>query len=512
VSGLVVLVGGSREDAVRAMERAPHRGAVREVVELDGITLGVQAPSNPHPHLGASLHVDEDRAVVTTGTPDARTLARDPSAPGSYAAVVIDRRTGRVTPRRTHPGERPLFTRDGSYASEPKQLARPGDAADREALIERIGGGTQLPDRTGIAGVHRVLPEWEPEIGTAEMCLEEAIETFRVLLGRAVERRHTPTTGVLMSGGLDSTAVAAMVPRPARVVSARHLDHPSADETPYIQAAGNALGADVTWTHPRPATFVVEEGLLHDGPDIAPLTGNMREKLRAARAAGLTAMMDGHDGDVVFGSMTRLGSHLLRTGQLRLLRAVAAGHARRTGSTTGRVLTGIVRRELLPPSPPAVPGWVDAELAEVMRRPGPRTWVEAQRVALTVSLPLVLEHLERIGLTEGVPLLHPLADPDVVSFLASLPPAVRFAGGRPKALVQLGFPELPAAVRDRETKTSFSAVATAGATPETIREAIERIGRAPGVAGEPPVDYLSFGERALLARALSAGAFVEALG
>jgi hypothetical protein len=55
----------------------------------------------------------------------------------------------------------------------------------------------------------------------------------------------------------------------------------------------------------------------------------------------------------------------------------------------------------------------------------------------------------------GVVLRHPFGDRELLEFLLSLPPEAKHAGGRWKALVRDGFPELPSAVRDNPRKTIF---------------------------------------------------------
>jgi asparagine synthase (glutamine-hydrolysing) len=577
VSGFGCVIGAGTDEAVvrRMLETASHRGPVRSTWCEGGVGVGVQGRSGEHPFVSGGCHIDSDVVAVGTGalfrgasvvTGDAAIRAvaqayragRLATLAGSFAAVVVDRRTGRTVAVRSAVGERPLFwRREGAsvaFASEVKQLAAWSDRppVDEEAVLDLVAQRFERPERTTYVGIRRLLPGttvevagevterqfWRPGdgAGTRSVSFDEAVGEFRRLLHQAVARRLGPGIAVLMSGGLDSTSVAAEAAPihldrygfPLRVVSAAYPDHPTVDESGAIEAAVEALGCEVVWVRPRPRPFrdITRRAWLHDGPDMAPLSANLEEILAGARGAGVTASLDGHDGDTVLGLSAEAVGALLRRG-----RWVTA--ARRVGFMRRRQGVGrarAVRRVLIPGLVDAVPGargawrrvrhsgnlrpaWVSGPLRQ--EDAVATDWSRDQPAAVGHLLLLALENLERTALTCGVSLLHPYSDPDVVDFLLSLPTEIQFAGGASKALVRSAYPELPPAVRERVDKTVFTDVAVAGASRQEILTEVRATPRfLPGIdwaALERRLDdgEIPFQERALIGRALAGDAFLE---
>ena len=112
--------------------------------------------------------------------------------------------------------------------------------------VRRLGPGELLLlDRQGF----RAQRYWEPRFAEPANLSPEALGAeVRGALERAVRARTSPRTptGVLMSGGLDSSAVAAvgasLRQREVRAYSATFPDHPAADESELIAELGRALG------------------------------------------------------------------------------------------------------------------------------------------------------------------------------------------------------------------------------------------------------------------------------
>jgi len=579
MSGFVCVIGREAgEAAVREMlEAAPHRGPVRSAWSEEGVAVGVQGRAGESPFVSGGCHVDPEVVAVGTGAvfrgasvvtgdaamqgvAEAHRAGRLTTMSGSLAAVVVERRTGRAVAVRSPVGERPLFwRREGAsvaFASEVKQLAAWSDRppVDEEAVLDLVAQRFERPERTTYVGIRRLLPGsklevagevverrfWRPGegAGTRSVPFEEAVREFRRLLRQAVGRRLGPGTAVLMSGGLDSTSVAAEAAPlhleqygvSLRVVSAVYPDHPAVDESGAIRAAAEALGCEVVWVRPRPKPFrlLARRGWLQDGPDMAPLSSNLEEMLAGARGAGLTACLDGHDGDTVLGLSAGAVGALLRRGRWMTAARRVGFMRRRLGIGRARA----IRRVLIPglidavpgarpawrwlrPSADPWPGWVSEPLRQA---DGTVTdWSRDQPGAVGHLLVLGLENLERTALTCGVDVLHPYSDPEVVDFLLSLPPEIQFARGASKALVRSAYPELPPEVVGRVDKTVFTDVAVAGASRHEILTEVRAIPRfLPGIDwaalerrlcdGEMP-----FHERAFLGRALAGEAFLEAV-
>ncbi len=160
---------------------------------------------------------------------------------GMYAFAVWDERKGKLLLGRDRFGEKPLYYCDSgeaiSFGSEISVLANlPGTEIDAAALDEYFvfgyvpGPGTilttinQLPAAhtlTWTRGEHgiRLARYWEPVVSSGEapaptpVLIEQATE----LLSRAVKSRlmSDAPLGVFLSGGVDSTIVAALAARHA---------------------------------------------------------------------------------------------------------------------------------------------------------------------------------------------------------------------------------------------------------------------------------------------------------
>jgi asparagine synthase (glutamine-hydrolysing) len=537
------------------LRAAPHRGPIRAVVGESPFVVGVQEGAGCHPFASVGVFADErmvaalsgclyendsivtgERAAGRFALASAQGSSGVASLRGAFAAIACDRASGSVLTYRSPVGERPLFWREGPYgiafASEVKQLlAVPGTEAvvDEEAVLDLLALRLGNPRRTVYRGVRR-LPSgstiardpsggtreerlWHPGslVGRSSLSFGEAIAEFRRLLWRAVSRRLAADSAVFMSGGLDSTAVAAAAAplfadrfgRRLRVVSAVYPDHPSADESRYAEAVVRALDLDPVWVRPAPRPFLglEAEAELHDGPSIAPLGSNFALLVQGARREGTGSALDGMDGDSLFGDygggLTRA---LARRGAVRQIARLVAntrrrdrvGWARATASVGlalvgPRPLTAYRRVRRRPPDPTMLSPapWTTGRLADRLVVERPEGWAAGQAAVYEGPLELLLETHERLALAHGLTLLHPLADLDLVELFLSLPPEVKFATGESKGLVRHGFPELPEAVRRRTVKTRFTDVVVAAAPAGDVLAAVRSTPRKlPGIDWE----------------------------
>ncbi len=159
---------------------------------------------------------------------------------GMFALAIWDRRAARLLLARDRLGEKPLyFMRAGevfAFASEIKALFEvPGmsRAVSPEGLASYLTLGYVAPPHTLFAGVEKLAPGewlrvdregvrrgqyWQPEMDTLEpshASYDETVKQVRAALEEAVTLRLMSDVplGVFLSGGVDSTAVAALVTR-----------------------------------------------------------------------------------------------------------------------------------------------------------------------------------------------------------------------------------------------------------------------------------------------------------
>ncbi|HEX9669208.1 MAG TPA: asparagine synthase-related protein, partial [Thermoanaerobaculia bacterium] len=206
---------------------------------------------------------------------------------GAYAAAVYDRASRKLLLLRDRSGERGLYWCDTGegflFASEPAQLVasgRIGGEPHRARLLAYLLGAPAEPTWSYFARVHRVPEGCQVRVTAERIELDrywdwttvdaaswngaDAAPELAHRLGEAVERRlaRQGETGVLLSGGLDSTSIAAQaagaLERRGRQLYAFTWTSPSGDgidETPLsrtlIRSRGNvvehSVEADALW-------------------------------------------------------------------------------------------------------------------------------------------------------------------------------------------------------------------------------------------------------------------------
>jgi asparagine synthetase B (glutamine-hydrolysing) len=554
VSGIAVLsVPGDGAGAIETMlSAAPHRGGELRVSTEGTVAVGVQRSGTEPAFTDAGMSRDRGLLVTVRGClyrgssilsgdevahEVARVFRSDGIAgvarlPGAFAAVVADG-PDRILAARSPLDGPPLFWRRTAealgVACEVKQLrVGPFGVAevDTDGLVGQVALDFHDRVRTSYLGISRLpagawvdlsLPFPEPVVWWAadrlyaeeRPSLEEATAEVRSRLTAAVARRMTAETAVAMSGGLDSTAVAATAAplhisrhgRPLRAVSAVFPDHPSADESRQIQATAAALGLELSTVAPvlRPFEGHAADAELHDGPGLVVVPDIFRALLDAARARGATALLDGFDGDSLFGSVQGVQRALLRRRRIGELVALARVRRRRDGvslrtslrreavaAVAGPRVRRLYRRARRVTEPAPMPDWVRPPLSDRVRdrqaRGNAESWRRGQVWIYSEGLELGVENWERLGLAAGVEIMHPLADRDLVEFCLRLAPEVKVARGLGKALVRLGFPELPAVVTERLDKPVLDGPMTAAAQPDAALRLVDTTAQAlPGV-------------------------------
>ncbi len=436
---------------------------------------------------------------------------------GDFALLVWDHERGEGLLARDQLGVRGMFLHDASdglyFASEVRHLLAllprrpapdPVSVAHWIAMSNRPGVGTLY------AGIHRLHPGttlmldrqgvrehryWTPRFSEPLSGSEPQLaDEVRAGLDRAVHRRISPQglTGVLMSGGLDSSSVAAVAATqaPGRVAAYSGVfpEYPEVDESNLIDELRDALDL------PGTTAVVGAGGLLAsvleyvsawDTPPVGWSEFWMLPLMRAASRAGIEIVLGGTGGDELFGSRVYLLADLLRTGHpsqaIGLVRQLpGAGYRSAHGREVARMVASLAVSGALPLrlhqlvsrpfSGRDTPEWLRPEAARDLlvsddplawkRLEGPRWWANiAHGLTHVIEEAGVLQHQRRRSASAGLEARHPMFDLDLVELCLRQPPRATFDPRHNRPVLRAAMAGLlPDSVRLRPGKAWFDSL------------------------------------------------------
>ncbi|ACU88253.1 asparagine synthase (glutamine-hydrolyzing) [Desulfomicrobium baculatum] len=390
-----------------------------------------------------------------------------PRLPGMFAFALWDDREQRLLCARDRFGEKPLYyahTDDGSlvFASEIKAIIRSGlvrPVINRTAVANFLTlryvpeGMTIYRDvhslPPGHALVHEndnttVFPYWQPPAPMEHPpSPEEAAEEFRTLMTRAVRGCLVADVevGLLLSGGLDSTTIAAHAVREMPLRSFAFGFAGPRDERPFAREVAIAYGLD----HVELADDVL------DLPAMLMTLCRVYDEPFADSSALPTYMLCRRVREHVKVALTGDGGDELLAGYDYWYGPLAGA----TDPQGGRV--GWSRS--------AERHWADvthfseAEIADMQlpRVQRPRivhasgSVDDAMRLDIATFLPAdILKKIDRAAMAHGLELRAPFLDNELASFLISLPWQFKTDGTRHKIIMRQAFAEIwPESIRRR---------------------------------------------------------------
>jgi asparagine synthase (glutamine-hydrolysing) len=428
---------------------------------------------------------------------------------GDFAFAVWDRRRRRLFLARDPMGMRSLHIRAESgrflFATEVQQLlAAPGvpDELFRPAVAAYLAGGFGSPEWTFHSGVERLPP------GHALVAGRDGIRTWRYWAPDADHRiryrnddaytdhfldllkgamrtrlRSVRPAGILLSGGMDSGAIAATVgwleaheanldiPEVRAYSFAwealaecdeRHISGPLAA---HCGLSVSEVPADDAW----PLQPGWESAVDPDTPELFGHYVPLERSFRRAQDEGMGLMLSGDRGDLVAGMTIFDLPALVRSGRwltlMRELRALARWHDRSLRRQARRELLRVLiesarfhraswgalppfRRFHAPPSRKRGPEWLAEDLAREAMEAREEAWIEPvpplpshaarerYRMIFTPMHMLGVATSERMHARHGQGFADPWSDRRIAEFACQVPQRILNRVGEPKRLTR----------------------------------------------------------------------------
>ncbi len=331
---------------------------------------------------------------------------------GSFTLVVADPEAGWLSVARDHLGDLKVYyrlserqliaaTEAGVILADESVSAQPDEHSAARFLGFRFGHS----ERSFFRGIRELAPAhrlrvsgerdvieryWRFKQSTNTAPVEEVRHGFLDHLRRSMQHHLSglplDRVGLSLSGGLDSTALAAVAPRGIRAYSWSFEATPDPAERANIEAVSSHLELPVRWIDGDahgPLSGDFRSTFVHESsPYINPFAALKMELYSTARSDGCRRMMVGDAGDVLYGASNLWLRDALAGRQPRALSSLA-GAVRQ--AWTGDLLCRAALRRLVP----------FQDVARTLLRRNTTPWLTAEGVSL-----LPLERLSPI-LPEG---------------------------------------------------------------------------------------------------------------
>jgi asparagine synthase (glutamine-hydrolysing) len=410
-------------------------------------------------------------------------------------------------------GIKPLhYARVGSlvcFASDAVQvLAHPAvpDGYNEQEIAAYLANQCEDPERSFFTAIRKLAPGqrllataegmraeryWSPRPAEIRYSRDEDYAAhFLDIFQRSVTDRLRGAgsfAGIAMSGGLDSTSVAALAQRSpsvrVRAYSFVFDRFAECDERSYSRAMTEELGLDVEPVEAEILWSLESQGVVPVSADM-PFTGwrtCYEQIFRRMAAGGSRVLLTGHGGDGLFRGSSMTYAERLRRGDLGAVREVAR-HAMRLGEPLPRVFYRYFGRPHLPAGAdrllrsafgrrpePFLPSWVRPDFAHRVDLAGRQRILQPRNLFASrarqefysnlVGIPwyrrLANWH-ERSAAVSGIEMRHPFLDRRLFEYVLAIPGEQLFRLDSSKALLRQSMAGIiPEKIRLRKGKTRF---------------------------------------------------------
>jgi len=420
------------------------------------------------------------------------------AAEGMFSFAAVDILAGDLWLARDRFGEKPLYVdrRDGfAFCSELAPLVLTARSARRPSargLAALLRAGYPWPGISAVEGISELRPgTWlrrssagaeesghywdlpdrvDEECGPAERCGSQIL----ALLDASVRERLVADVpvGLFLSGGIDSSAIAASAVRATSSIAAVTVgfDDAAHDERPLARQTAARLGIELHEESAQTGSFsevVVDELLQHFGQPFHDTSAIPTRSVSRAARRHFRVVLSGDGGDELFGGylshlrtdrLRRLGGGWLGARASGVLSRMLPDHGRWEGVQRAFQLNGAVPTGLLPHSMEglfnddalldlfrATPWEREArDQIDAMREESRRLWqgVKDPLLAMSlhelrVSLPQdILTKVDRMSMAESLEVRAPFLDSRLAAYALALPGHLKVRGGLGKRVLR----------------------------------------------------------------------------
>lgn len=410
---------------------------------------------------------------------------------GMWAFAIADLPAQRIVLSRDRFSMKPLYlltlNDDIYFASEIKQLL--SFVSTRSLNIEVVSaylaqglldhtdktffeGISKIPPKTNCVicmktGVTKFEPYWNYHALT-ESAMRDGVEEFRELFLDSVRirLRSDVKVGVLLSGGLDSSAIAVA----AKQFSKQNLESYSVvsvdgkySEEPFVDAlcqAAEIKNRKFTFQIPDVLNTLEEIVYFNDEPfaTFSPIA-HFKILQLIKQETDVTVLLSGQGGDETMLGYSKFFffyvQELARNGAyLQAAMQLLSSFLKRT----------VVRQFRLSEAKRYIRFWGDKQEQHFLRfrHKAERIWEcknlrDRQIADLDLySVPALAHYEDRMPMAHSLELRHPFLDHRLVNFLVNLPNSEKISGGWTKFVLRQAMAELPSAIRWRKDKQGFA--------------------------------------------------------
>lgn len=428
---------------------------------------------------------------------------------GMWAFAIYDRRLKRVFLSRDRFGVKPLYyyQKDGmfAFASEIRQLLPFVSSVEAELDLVRaflVTNGTDLGESTFFKGIFR-LPashnaildmekrklspsryfELRKQADTGALGIEEAIERFHALLESSVSLRlrSDVKVGTCLSGGMDSSSVAAIASRQHRKIAEGRFgaitavsEQESNNEAGFAKMVADS--SDLDWHTVRPTydDFVSSLPAVVRAQE-EPFGGASLTMqyfvMKTARDNGITVLLDGQGGDeILLGYEKYYGAFVasaFKSGGFPALVSALFATAKNNSKMRSLNLVKYILGGLSAPMRNYYYKRQHRHLAGVdfnfqhIRKfaSSSSDSFNLQKLEIeSTNLPILLRCEDKNSMAHAIEARLPLLDYRLVEFCLSLPDSYKIRDGWSKWIMRKAMsPQLPEAVAWRKNKFGFEA-------------------------------------------------------